>query len=107
MSDTLSTGGFCVMHLQIARHPLDPDVVRMPAPDEWEAAELFAAERALTWWDHNPVFAEQADAEEYAWLAPVEAEIVAVEISPVPMDERDGWFDSFRSPHWFRERGGV
>lgn len=102
MPDTVPSRGFCVMHLNIARHPLGTETVRLPAAEAWEEADRLAAEQAVAWWDHNPVFATREEAEEYAWLAPVETEIVAVHISPVPMSEADGWFDSFRSPWWFR-----
>lgn len=104
--ESIPENGFCVMHLRLAGHPLDPDAVGTPTPEGWEAAERFAAEHAVTWWDHNPVFATRESAEEYAWLAPVETETVAVEISPVAMREEDGWFDSFRSSHWFRAVDG-
>lgn len=89
------------MHLRMAHHPLDPSLVRMPTAGEWAAAEEFAARHAATWWDLNPVFASRAEAETYAFLAPVETEIATVEYE-LDMAEEDGWFDSFRAPHWFR-----
>ncbi len=94
--------GYCVMHLTIPRHPADPSRLRVPTPEDWRAAEDYAADRAVTWWDHNPVFACQEEAERYALLAPVETDIAVVEYVADPPDEEEGWFDSFRSPHWFR-----
>lgn len=94
--------GYCVLHLDMMRHPTDPARVESPEAAAWLEAEAFARERALTWWDFNPVFPDRQEAERYAWLAPVNTEIVAVEFSEEEQDEAEGWFDSFRSPHWFR-----
>lgn len=97
--------GYCVMHLRMSRHPHDPRALRVPTADDWRAAEAYAAEHAVTWWDHNPVFAWREEADAYARLAPVETEIAPVEfVADAPPDE-EGWFDSFRSPHWFRLAG--
>lgn len=94
--------GFCVLHLEPRRLPDAPDGVRLPEEGEWETALAFAAERAVTWWDRNPVFARRQDAERYARLAPVATEVLPVEYTEEERDEEEGWFDSFRSPHRFR-----
>lgn len=94
--------GFCVLHLQPRRLPHDPEAVRLPAEGEWEVALAYAAERAVAWWDLNPVFPSRREAERYASLAPVETEVVPVEFTEERPDEEEGWFDSFRSPCWFR-----
>lgn len=98
--------GYCVMHIELARDPRHPGCVLLPEEGEWETAAAFAADRAVTWWDRNPVFAGRDDAERYARLAPVETEIVPVEYAEEAQDEREGWFDSFRAPHWFRVKRG-
>lgn len=94
--------GYCVMHLRFARDPGEPAYVLVPGKQNWESAESYVDEHVVAWWDNNPVFATREEAERYAWLAPVETEIIPVEYSETPQSEDDGWFDSFRSPCWFR-----
>lgn len=98
------TRGFCVMHLQLARNPVDPNYVLVPDQDAWAPAEAYALEHTVAWWDHNPVFPTREEADQYAWLAPVETEIASVEYADTEQPAEDGWFDSFRSPYWFRTR---
>ncbi len=94
--------GFCVLHLDPVRDPLDPERVLVPDESLWRRAEEFAARRAVTWWDRHPVFATREEADEYASLAPLRTEVLPVAYRPEPGREEEGWFDSFRSPHWFR-----
>lgn len=94
--------GFCILHLGMRRDPLDPGRVLVPESEEWMDAERFAAEHAVTWWDANPVFVTREEAEGYAWLAPIETTLVAVEYTAEEVTGEEGWFDSFRSPHRFR-----
>ncbi len=99
--------GYCVMHIELVRDPGAPGFILLPEEGEWETTAAFAADRAITWWDRNPVFTHRHEAEHYARLAPVETEIVPVEYTEEAQDEREGWFDSFRAPHWFRvDKGG-
>lgn len=90
------------MHLRLARDPVDPAYVLVPDREAWSEAAAYAREHAVAWWDHNPVFSTRAEAERYTWLAPVETEIAPVEYSETQQSEEEGWFDSFRSPYWFR-----
>lgn len=90
------------MHLRFTRDPVDQGYVLVPDQDAWGAAEAYAREHAVAWWDHNPVFPTREEADEYAWLAPVETETTPVEYSETEKSEEEGWFDSFRSPYWFR-----
>ncbi len=94
--------GFCVLHLDPVRDPLDPERVLVPDDGLWREAEEFARRRAVTWWDRQPVFTTRGEAEEYAALAPLRTEVVPVAYRPEPGSEEEGWFDSFRSPYWFR-----
>lgn len=97
--------GYCVFHLRLRRTGRDPGTAVLPTPEDWEAAQAYAAAHALTWWDWHPVFPTRIQAEEYARLAPLETEVVAVAIrEEPPAAGEEGWFDSFRSPHWFRLR---
>lgn len=89
------------MHMRMAHHPLDPELVRMPEPEEWAEAMRYADDQAITWWDMNPVFATAEEAASYAEQAPVETEMAEVVFTKENRVGEDGWFDSFRSPYWF------
>lgn len=105
MSPPNENKGFCVLHLEPIRDPLEPERVLVPDAGLWSEAERYARERAVTWWDWHPVFTTREEAEEYADLAPLRTEVVAVSYRLEPGSEEEGWFDSFRSPYWFRVAG--